>query len=82
VSDGDLRALVSLVLTQNPDVNLSLLLEFFPETAGHLDVAIRAIIFTDVEAMSARFSEFVRVHPGLTAKQIRFLDIVVSLNYL
>ena len=74
--EDDLQALVSLVLTQNPGVDLGLLGEFYPETAGHLDIIIRSIIGLDPEAVKARFTGFVQQHPSLTAKQIRFIGLL------
>jgi len=38
VNDLDLETLCSMVLTQNPDVNLALLKEFYPETAMSLSL--------------------------------------------
>ncbi len=76
VGEDDLQALVSLVLTQNPDVDLGLLGEFYPETAGHLDIIIRSIIGLDSEAVKARFTGFVQQHPSLTAKQTRFIGLL------
>ncbi len=44
VSDGDLQSLVSLVLTQDPQLDLRELEDYYPETAGHLDQAIRGTL--------------------------------------
>lgn len=76
VSEADLNALVSLVLTQNSDVDLKLLKEFFPETAVPLDFAIRSVIGMEPEAVAKRFAEFARKHPSFTAKQTRFLSML------
>jgi type I restriction enzyme R subunit len=75
VSEADLQALVSLVLTQSPDLDLRDLLDYYPETAGHLDVAIRGLIGQDATVVEERFQEFVRKHP-LQPQQIRFLDLL------
>ena len=75
VSEGDLEALVSLVLTQSPDLDLRDLLEYYPGTAGHLDVAIRGLIGQDVSVVEERFRAFVQRHP-LQPNQIRFLDLL------
>ena len=75
VSDGDLKALVSLVLTQNPAVDQKILREFF-ETAEPLDHAIRSIIGVDAEAVNKRFADFVVRHPRLTANQVSFLNLL------
>jgi len=78
VSEGDLQALVSLVLTQDPSLDLTDLLEYYPETAGHLDLAIRAIIGMDSGTVKARFTEFVSNHPELKSHQVKFLDLLQS----
>ena len=63
VSDADIQALVSLVLIQSPNASREVLEEFFAETAGPLDFAIRSIVGLDPEAVAARFAEFARQHP-------------------
>ena len=75
VSEGDLEALVSMVLTQSPDLDLRDLLDYYPETAGHLDVAIRGLIGQDASVVEERFREFAQRHP-LQPNQIRFLDLL------
>lgn len=60
VSEKDLESLVSLVLTQNPDVNLELLREFFPESAPPLDFIIRTIVGMESDAVEKRFADFAR----------------------
>lgn len=76
VSEGDLQALISLVLTQDSSLDLTDLLEYYPETAGHLDLAIRAIIGMDSETVRMRFVEFVTKHPELNSHQVKFLDLL------
>jgi len=80
VSEADLIALTSLVLTQNPDVDQEILKEFFEETAGPLDYAIRSIIGLDADAVNARFADFIFSHPALTANQMSFLNLLK--NYI
>ena len=60
VSRGDLDSLISLVLTRNPDVDLGLLKEFYPDSAPPLDYIIRTIIGMDAEAVEKRFAAFAR----------------------
>ncbi len=79
VSQQDLRDLVSLVLTQNPDVDLAKLHQLFPKTAGHLDLAILRIIGLDAAAVAERFETFVHHHPELNARQVRFLSLLKNL---
>jgi type I restriction enzyme R subunit len=76
VSEADIRSLVSLVLVQSPDASRRVLEEFFSETAVPLDFAIRSIVGLDPESVAARFAEFARRHPKLTAKQTRFLGLL------
>jgi type I restriction enzyme R subunit len=76
VSDTDIQALVSLVLVQSPDASRDVLAEFFADTAVPLEFAIRSIVGLDPDAVAARFSEFARRHPTLSAKQTRFLGLL------
>ncbi|HHA2762977.1 TPA: DEAD/DEAH box helicase family protein [Stenotrophomonas maltophilia] len=76
VSDGDIDALVSLVLVQSPNASREVLEEFFSETAVPLDFAIRSIIGLDPEAVASRFADFAGKHPRLTAKQTKFLGLL------
>lgn len=76
VAGPDLNALVSLVLTQHPDVNLAWLTEFYPDTAGDLVLAIRTIVGLEPAVVAERFSEFFARHPQLSAKQQRFMALL------
>lgn len=76
VVESDLLALVSLVLTQHPDVNLAWLTEFYPDTAGDLATAIRTVVGLEPDVVAARFGEFFSKHPELTAKQQRFMALL------
>lgn len=76
VAESDLTALVSLVLTQHPDVNLTWLTEFYPDTAGDLATAIRTIVGLEPEVVAERFGEFFARHPQLSSKQQRFMALL------
>jgi type I restriction enzyme R subunit len=76
VSEEDLQSLVSLVLTQEPDLNLSDLVDYYPETAGHLDLAIRGIIGLDPQAVKQHFNAFVQKHTTLNSTQLRFMQML------
>ncbi|MFX4223497.1 MAG: DEAD/DEAH box helicase family protein [Thalassobaculum sp.] len=76
VTEQDLTTLTSLVLTQHPDVDLSVLAEFYAELALPLDHILRTIIGMDQEAVRARFTDFAQRYPALTAKQTRFLGML------
>ena len=78
VSDREIDSLVSLILTQHPDVRREHLEEFFSETAGPLYLAIRMIVGMDPEAVREKFTAFVQKHPKLSAKQTRFLALLQS----
>lgn len=75
VSPAELTSLTALVLTQNPDVRLDVLAQFF-DAALPLDFILRSIVGMEPEAVKARFAAFVRRHPGLNAKQTRFLSLL------
>ena len=76
VTPEDLNAIISLVLTQNPNVGREALEEFFATTTLPLDIAIRSMVGLDAEMVRDRFSAFVLSHPELTAKQTRFLGML------
>jgi type I restriction enzyme R subunit len=76
VQESDLEALCSLVLTQDPSLDLHDLVDYFPETAGHLDQAIRSVIGMDAQAVHQRFTQFVQEHSHLASHQIKFLDLL------
>ena len=76
VSDREIKSLVSLILTQNPDVQREYLEEFFRETAAPLYLTIRSIVGMEPEAVRERFTSFVQKHPKLSAKQTRFMSLL------
>ena len=75
VSEEELREITSLVVAQEPDLDLTDLVEYYPETAGDLAIAIRSIIGLDAAAVDGRFTAFAQNYP-LSATQIRFLDLL------
>lgn len=76
VTADEIQSLTALVLAQDPALDLNDLIDYYPETAGHLDQAIRAIIGLDGQAVRERFEQFVQSHPALNSTQIRFLDML------
>ncbi|MFX5340210.1 hypothetical protein ABTD27_19600, partial [Acinetobacter baumannii] len=60
VTAADLQALVSLVLTRHPDVDLYTLKEFFHDAAAPLDLLIRRIVGLDPAAVGEHFAAFVQ----------------------
>jgi type I restriction enzyme R subunit len=75
VSEADLKTLTSLVLTNHPGVDLSVLTEFYEE-AQPLDFIIRRIIGMDGAAVKGRFEHFVQRYPRLSSSQILFLNLL------
>ncbi len=75
VTEADLASLTSLVLTQNPDINLDLLREFYNETALPLDFIIRSLVGMEPDVVNSRFEYFAARHP-LSAKQTRFMGLL------
>jgi type I restriction enzyme, R subunit len=75
VSTADLDTLTSLVLTQNPTVDLRTLKEFYPGTAGGLEDLIRSIAGMEADAVDERFAGFAGRHP-LNATQTQFLAML------
>ena len=75
VSPEDLETLCSLVLTQEPGLDLHDLAEYFPQ-AGGLDQAIRGIIGMDAEAVHERFEAFVHKHPEISSHANKFLQLL------
>ncbi|MBL78844.1 MAG: restriction endonuclease subunit R [Nitrosomonadaceae bacterium] len=76
VNKEELSSLTSLVLTQHPDIDLSILKEFYAQTAMPLDFLLRSIVGMESSAVEKRFLEFVKDHPNLNAKQLRFMNLL------
>ncbi|XHC10695.1 DEAD/DEAH box helicase family protein [Labrenzia sp. ac12] len=76
VSQADLDALVSLVLVQSDQARRDDLKDFFDGIAEPLDQVIRSIVGLDPDVVRDRFADFARKHPGLSAKQTRFLNLL------
>ncbi|MCC1498002.1 DEAD/DEAH box helicase family protein [Alcanivorax sp. 1008] len=75
VTEKELNALNSLVHTQHPDVDFATLKAFYG-SAAPLDQILRTIVGMNSEAVNARFAEFVRKHPNLNSRQIKFLTML------
>ena len=61
---------------QHPDIDLNTLESVYPETAGHIDVAIRKVIGLDMEYVNEHFTTFVQNHPELKPDQIKFIGLL------
>lgn len=75
VADDEVNEIIALVVAQEPDLDLTDLLEYYPETAGNLELAIRSIIGLEAEAVEARFTSFAQKFK-LHSIQLRFLDLL------
>ena len=53
-----------------------MLQEFYPDTAGHLDLAIRRILGLDPKFLDEQFTKFIQIHTGLNATQIKFIQML------
>jgi type I restriction enzyme R subunit len=77
VTPDDLAQLNSLVHTQNPNVDLNTLKEFFPESTATLDKILRTIVGMDKAAIEQSFTRFVQeIHTHVNAKQQRFISML------
>ena len=75
VTENDLEDLCSLVLTQEPGLDLRDLMDYFHQ-AESLDQAIREIIGMDADAVQQRFTEFAQAHPNMASHQLKFLELL------
>lgn len=77
VTEDDLAKLNSLVHTQNPNVDLNTLKDFFPESTATLDKILRTIVGMDKDNIETKFTEFVQQsHTHMNAKQQRFISML------
>ena len=76
VSEKDLDTLKSVILAQDPDIDFDQLIQMYPESAGHLDHAIRKIIGLDTKKVSEHFDLFIKQHPELDSTQHRFMSML------
>lgn len=75
ITPEELDKLNSLLHTRNPDVDLSTLREFYPDTAVQLTQILRGIVGMDHEAVDLQFSAFAQAH-ALNSQQLRFLALL------
>lgn len=77
VTESDLVQLNSLVHTQNPNVDLNTLKEFYPDSTASLDKILRTIVGMDRDAIEQRFTVLVQQgHTLMNAKQQRFIGLL------
>ena len=75
ITSEELDRLNSLLHTQNPDVDLATLREFYPDTAVQLTQILRGIVGLDHAAVDVQFSAFAQAH-ALNSQQLRFLALL------
>jgi type I restriction enzyme R subunit len=75
IAPADLDRLAKLVLVQNPNVDMAVLREFYPD-AEALAAFFRQAVGVDPDALRARFAEFAAGHPALSGTQRRFLQML------
>ena len=77
ISEQELEDLNAMVHTQNERVDLTLLEEFFPDSAVSTDQLLRAIIGLDRESIEDKFNTFLQEHHiHLTSLQQRFIALL------
>lgn len=80
IAESEMKRLASAILTSNPGISLDVLNEFYGRTADQLDVTLREIIGLDASAVEEHFKAFLHEHPALTARQVRFMNLLK--NYI
>ena len=75
IAPADLDRLAKLVLVQNPNVDMTVLREFYPD-AEALAAFFRQAVGVDPDALRTRFAEFAAGHPSLSGTQRRFLQML------
>lgn len=80
IAEHELKTLTSTILTSHPGVSLEVLNEFYGRTANELHLTVREIIGLDAHGIEEHFKGFLHAHPGLTAQQVRFMNLLK--NYI
>ncbi|MBE0508120.1 MAG: DEAD/DEAH box helicase family protein [Marinospirillum sp.] len=79
ITEQELNELNAMVHTSNSRVDLTLLKEFFPDSAAGIDQLLRALIGLDRDAIEAKFSTFLQEHHiHLDSLQQRFISLLKS----
>lgn len=77
VTEKELEELNALLHTQNANVDLKLLKQFFPESAVGTDQLLRTIVGLDKQAIDQKFTQFIQQHHiNLSTVQQRFLALL------
>ncbi len=75
ITSEELEKLNSLLHTRNPDVDLSTLREFYPDTAVPASQILRGIVGLDHQAVDEKFTKFAQLY-SLNSQQLRFLALL------
>lgn len=76
IAEREIQTLTSIILTSHPGVSLDVLNEFYGRTADQLQLTLRELVGIDPRAIEQHFTEFLHQHPELTAKQVRFMNLL------
>ncbi len=80
ISQKDIDDITALVVSLHPDINLQQIAFIFPDTVGRVENLIRSIIGLSPDAVGKSFEAFIKEHPMLSSKQMKFLDLLK--NYI
>ncbi|WP_319781773.1 type I restriction-modification enzyme R subunit C-terminal domain-containing protein [Oceanisphaera sp. IT1-181] len=77
VTPAELDQLNALVHVHNPNLDLSVLKEFFPDSTVGVDQLLRTIVGMNTSAVEAAFTQFVQTyHTSLSSNQQRFIELL------
>ena len=76
VTETDIRALVSVILEQNPHFTIKQLEKLYPDKANDIALLIRSIVGIDEEEVKTRLEEFKQHHTTLNTRQMQCLKLV------
>ncbi|KDM91868.1 DEAD/DEAH box helicase family protein [Photobacterium galatheae] len=75
VTDVEIDELRKLVIVQNPNIDIKVLKDFYPQATAGLDKILRTLVGMDSQAVAERFTDFAAEH-HLNSTQMRFLDLL------
>lgn len=77
VTPAELDQLNALVHVHNPNLDLIVLKEFFPDSTVGVDQLLRTIVGMNISAVEAAFTQFVQTyHTSLSSNQQRFIELL------
>ncbi|EPJ45423.1 MAG: type III restriction enzyme, res subunit family [Osedax symbiont Rs1] len=77
ITEQELTNLNAMLHTQNANVDLHLLQDFFPESTASVDQLLRTLIGLDTQAIEAKFNQFIQTHHiHLSSLQQRFIALL------